>query len=255
MGLKGKIFFEPLGEDEKKRPRMPKRGDAVVKVTFIYKKASSQVSFYHKTDVSGPISCKALRARYGLQCIDHLTVRMLYNRLTRTYDASIIFGDLPDLTHLCKRFLQQRYCYAQTCFKVHLDPSQQLQDEIDDMEPQPESGSDKVDDGSSGSSTDLEASADGGSSDRSGGEEEVRRKRQAGCQEPLQDEGPAASDDESSSQDSEEHLASISKHSRTHTLPRTNPIGSFWAAGSAPPPGGWAGKGKGRGKGKGKRTR
>lgn len=134
---------------------------------------------------------------------------------------------------------------------------------------------------------------------------QVRRKRQAGCQEPLQDEGPAASDDESSSQvstnahelsprgflkrerisfmnphqcfifvlteplfilrvahfcsrpsqDSEEHLASISKHSRTHTLPRTNPIGSFWAAGSAPPPGGWAGKGKGRGKGKGKRTR
>lgn len=44
---------------------------------------------------------------------------------------------------------------------------------VGDMEPQPESGSDKVDDGSSGSSTDLEASADGGSSDRSGGEEEV----------------------------------------------------------------------------------
>eukprot|EP00668_Euglena_longa_P029477 GGOE01036825.1.p1 GENE.GGOE01036825.1~~GGOE01036825.1.p1 ORF type:complete len:293 (-),score=44.26 GGOE01036825.1:177-938(-) len=253
----------------------------MVKVTFSFKMASSQVSFYHKTDVSGPISCKALRARYGLQCVDHVGIRMLYNRLTRTYDASVTFGDLPDPAHLCKRFLQHRYCYAQTCFKVHLDPSQQVQADMDEAGEQVSEGSGEAEEEGAVTSSstsdledvegmeDLEASADEGSSDRSGGEAEVRCKQRTG---PVHQDGqPTVSDDEASSEgDADDACRSFAPvgvakrfcgNSPTLTQPpprgdRSSLIRSFWAAGCAPPPGGWAsgrGKGTGRGKGKGRR--
>jgi len=275
MRIPRKLLLDAPDAATAGRP-LPRRGDVAVQVTFRYRTSHGQSNFFHRRDVAGgQLSKRSIRNRYGLHGTDHVTVGLTYDRLTRSAQATLTFGDRPADKLLCPRFLQGRHCYRPLCHLMHLNPDKEGgdedpsdQEEEGDAEPGAESewGADDLEWEQTGDGEDGEE----GWGEETGGhtEQPVRppvatlsashqrpaakaspptMRRAPGPDRPAAEGGGKRAKAEGGGR--HQPKAPPKRPPKPQPQPKAKakakakePTASFWGDGAAPPRGGWKGK-------------